>query len=91
MSAGRFSGLDLTKVAVGPDATPCSVALVELILAMISIDDLHGKGSKRDLSDAEDQRLSALENRRSALEDQIKREVAEKLGVEWDILDTALS
>jgi hypothetical protein len=86
--SGRFGSLDLTKVAVGQPTT-CSVALTELILALVSLDDL--QSLSRDLSEREDQLYSRLEERRSALEDQIKREVADKLGVDWEILDTAMS
>lgn len=72
--------------------TPSRAALHDLIVTMQAIVDLQERGRKlfaetgRDLPDADDQRLSKLEERREALEAQLVREVQEKLGIDYAVL-----
>lgn len=84
-------GVDLSKVHVGTP-TPCSIAIVDLIQ---TTERIYGEGGLlnlgRDLTDEEDKLSTKLEDRKSALEEQIKRIVREQLGVEWDILYLALA
>ena len=69
--------------------TTASAALQELVGTLKAIDRLYDK--RGDLSDAEDQQLSALEKRKDGLEEQLKREVKDKLGVDYFVLWHAIT
>lgn len=71
--------------------TTASAALHDLILTMQAIDRLYDFGRQRELTDAEDQRLSQLDERRDGLERQLQREVADKLGVDYAVLWHAIT
>lgn len=66
--------------------TAASAALHDLVQTMQAIDRLYDFGHLRQLTDTEDQRLSMLSERRDALERQLQREVADKLGVDYAVL-----
>lgn len=65
--------------------TPASIALNDLVATMAAIDRLYDVRTKqhRELTDDEDRRLSALDNRRAALEDQLEKIVRAELGVDY--------
>lgn len=66
--------------------TTASAALHDLVQTMRAIDRLYDFGRVRELTDAEDQRLAALDDRRNALERQLQQEVKDKLGVDYTVL-----
>lgn len=66
--------------------TAASAALHDLVQTMQAIDRLYDFGRVRQLTDAEDRRLSTLDERRDALERQLQAEVADKLGVDYAVL-----
>lgn len=66
--------------------TAASAALHDLIQTLQAIDRLYDTARHRELSDAEDRKLSALDNRRDGLEAQLQREVTEKLGIDYVVL-----
>ena len=84
--------IDLTKATVG-SPTACSIALVELIRTMERIDaeECILRKIGRDPTAAEERRLDALDDRRRALEAQIRREIADKLHIDAAILQEAVT
>ena len=71
--------------------TTASAALHDLVETMKAIDRLYDRSRIRRLSLQEDERLSQLERRRDGLEDQLKREVREKLGIDYVVLWHAIT
>ena len=69
--------------------TTASAALEELVRTMEAIDRLNDK--RGDLTEAEDRRYARLEARRTALEQQLQREVKDKLGVDYGVLWNAVT
>lgn len=70
--------------------TTASAALNELVQTMGALVRLYDDVRGRDPTNAEDSRLSQLEERRSALEAQLRREVTDKLGVDYAVLWNAV-
>ena len=66
--------------------TAASAALHDLVQTMRAIDRLQQVGRVRELTEAEDTRLTQLDNRRDGLERQLQAEVADKLGVDYVVL-----
>lgn len=83
--------IDLTKATVG-SPTACSIALVELIRTMEQIDAAYNSFTIPDGPTKEqDAMIDKLEDRREALEAQIRREIADKLHIDAAILQEAVT
>jgi hypothetical protein len=66
----------------GP-VTPARAALHDLIATMAAVDRLYETVRGRDPTDTEDRQLSALEDRRGALERQLQQMVHDQLGIDY--------
>lgn len=64
--------------------TPAAAALNDLVATMQAIATMYGKPDE--LTNTQDRQLSALENRRTALEHQLEAMVKDQLGVDYAVL-----